>query len=170
MITIQHIEEGLSRAYVDAVVSRAGMTVSIPTRDYGIDGSIRKIGFIRGKRCETGIGVDFQLKSSHSRNIVELFPSRVKYRMEVDAYNNLVFNSATPRILILVLLAYDSDSWVSTNDHCLSIRRTAWWLSLRGRPESTNQESVTVEIPRGQKFDVTSLKSMIARIEQGGRP
>lgn len=65
MITLQHIEEGLSRAYVAAVVARAGAILYTPQFDYGVDGTIARVQRIAsGRYIEDGVKFDFQLKAT----------------------------------------------------------------------------------------------------------
>ena len=43
-------------------------------------------------------------------------------------------------------------------------------ISLRGKPETENLTSVTIEMPRSNQFTVEVLQSMIQRIGNGGSP
>ena len=52
----------------------------------------------------------------------------------------------------------------------LVMRRCGYWVSLRGRPATTNQNTVTVSIPRAQMFHPESFCAIMIRIGQGGLP
>ncbi|MBX3249999.1 MAG: DUF4365 domain-containing protein [Myxococcales bacterium] len=56
------------------------------------------------------------------------------------------------------------------DDERMLVRHCAWWLSLRGRPASSNQSTVRVTIPYDQRFDVEGLRLMMARVAEGGLP
>ncbi|MBA3921339.1 MAG: DUF4365 domain-containing protein [Nostocaceae cyanobacterium] len=47
------------------------------------------------------------------------------------------------------------------------LKRCAYWVSLRGQAESTNQTNVTVYVPRQNIFSVDALKTLIQRIAAG---
>ena len=58
MLTKQHRQEALSRAYVQAIAARCGMSVSIPTPDYGTDLTLNEIESRGARRVETGFKLD----------------------------------------------------------------------------------------------------------------
>jgi hypothetical protein len=64
MITTQHIEETLSRAYVRAIAATAGVIVNVDELDYGCDGAFRSVTWRNSRRVVTGFSIDFQLKAS----------------------------------------------------------------------------------------------------------
>jgi Domain of unknown function (DUF4365) len=43
----------------------------------------------------------------------------------------------------------------------------AYWLSLRRQPQSTNQTTVTVYLPRQNIFNVDTLRNLMQRIAMG---
>jgi hypothetical protein len=64
MMTGQHIEEGLSRAYVMAVAARAGVNINWREFDYGVDGTFCRVSNRNGRLTEDGVALDYQLKAS----------------------------------------------------------------------------------------------------------
>ncbi|MFM6039134.1 MAG: DUF4365 domain-containing protein [Sphaerospermopsis kisseleviana] len=50
----------------------------------------------------------------------------------------------------------------------LCLRRCAYWVSLRGQPQTQNTETVTVYIPRKNVFTVDALKNLMQTIQTGG--
>ena len=71
MLTIQHIQEDLSRAYIQAVAAKAGVNLSLGTQahDYGVDGTFHQVEAIprvdaEGKpymrRRNSGFNLEFQ--------------------------------------------------------------------------------------------------------------
>ena len=47
------------------------------------------------------------------------------------------------------------------------MRRCAYWANIRGLPETTNKETVTVAIERQNRFDTESLKDLMDRARTG---
>lgn len=64
MITDQHIEEGLSRACIQAIAARAGLSLSKPEPDYGVDGAFNEVNILNGRRFQSGFSLHYQLKAS----------------------------------------------------------------------------------------------------------
>ena len=87
MFPQQQIEELLSCAHVQAVASRAGVSISFPDRDFGVDGTFRQIAVLGSRRFPSGFALDFQLKAS-TRYQIEL--DHIVYDLEVKTYNDLI--------------------------------------------------------------------------------
>jgi Domain of unknown function (DUF4365) len=62
------------------------------------------------------------------------------------------------------MLAQD---WLQQSETELCLKRCAYWTSLRGQPESTNQTTVTVYIPRTNIFSVDALKNIMQQVAKG---
>ena len=77
---------------------------------------------------------------------------------------------AVPRILVVMLVPDKLEDWLNHTERELAIRRCTYWMSLREMPETTNETSVTVAIPRINLFSVDGLRSMMSRIDQGSFP
>ena len=77
---------------------------------------------------------------------------------------------AVPRILVVMLVPDKLEDWLNHTERELAIRRCTYWMSLREMPETTNETSVTVAIPRINLFLVDGLRSMMSRIDQGSFP
>jgi hypothetical protein len=44
------------------------------------------------------------------------------------------------------------------------LRYCGYWVSLRDRPETSNQNTVTVHLPRKNTFGVAGLTELMARV------
>ena len=49
----------------------------------------------------------------------------------------------------------------------LTLRRRAYWLSLQGKGEVSNAQTVTVHIPVGNLLNVESLQTLMERSREG---
>lgn len=49
----------------------------------------------------------------------------------------------------------------------LSIGHCAYWVSLRGMPETQNATTVSIELPRSNQFTVEALSTMIHWFGEG---
>src|ERR1700689_3780301 len=98
MLTTQHIQEDLSRAYIQAAAARAGVNLSLGTQahDYGVDGTFHQVtvrkrvdndGMLRDLLVNSGFNLEFQCKASKAW-IDE--PDAIAYDLEAKTYNDLV--------------------------------------------------------------------------------
>lgn len=95
----------------------------------------------------------------------------IRYPLRRKNYDGLrPTDLMAPRILIVVLLPRDIEEWVSLSPAQLVLQRCAYWRSLAGCPPTENEETVTVPVPRANLFDVTALKEMMQRVDEGGAP
>lgn len=168
MLTENHIKEGLSRAFILAVAHRAGLNCTLREFDYGIDGTFRDVKVVGKRRVESGFSLDFQAKASEN---CQIEPAHLAYDLEAKSHKDLVDSSVgCPRILVVLSLPEDRQKWLEVGPESLLLRRSAWWVSLRGIPPTTNTQSERIRIPITQVFDVPALTSMMDRIRSGGLP
>ena len=160
MMTHNDVEEALSRAYVFAVASRAGVDVGGTFKDYGVDGTFRRIAILPdNKRMPTGYPVDFQLKASISCTVGD---TSISYRMTAIAYNKLVWrrnSGGIPIVLILMVLPSDPDHWMAHNEDELLLRQCCYWYLVG----DTEAEGVTkvIDIPRSQALSPSELIQLL---------
>ena len=154
------IQERLSRAYVEAVVYRAGFRLSYPqVDDHGIDGTIESYAGGLNR-------VDFQLKSSTD---CEFRGDEVIYDLRVEDYNRLTKADDLPRALILYAMPSDDSLWLSQSEDELCLRRCAYWVSLMGMSKSSNVSTQRVRLPQSNVFDEDGLRAMFDQlIRRGG--
>ncbi len=169
MITTQHIEEDLSKAYIQAVAAKAGVNLGIRDRshDYTVDGTFHQVQSINGDRAESGHGIDFQLKAS--KNVI-VGSEDVRYDLDADTYNYLVrrSNRARTRSIILILLALHEvqDNWLALSEEELAIRKCCYWTRLSGAVTG-NASTRRVQIPRSQQFTPATLVKLLEQVELG---
>lgn len=166
-MTEAHTKELISKAYVNALAARVGMTVANSSLDYGLDGTFKDIEYdVETKEYgETGFGIDFQLKAT-----VNALPKKgvIKYSLEVKNYHKLIkTHVGTPRILIVYSMPRDKDMWLTVNDNETLLRKCAWWCSLQGYPEVENKERVVIKIPLTQQLTPEVLIELMQKVKEG---
>ena len=166
MMTLNDIEEALSRAYVFAVAARAGVDLGTTFKDYGVDGTFRRIAVLSdNKRMPTGYPVDFQLKASID---CTMNTSTVSYRMKAVAYNKLVWrrnNGGCPIVLILMVLPNDPSQWMAHTEESILIRQCCYWY-LVGETE-VDSSTIVLEIPRSQALTTSGLSALLNAAQAG---
>lgn len=159
LLTIADQEEELSLVYVRAIAAEAGYATSAPSLDRsGVDLSVHAGGTMKP-------ALDLQLKASI--NLVELSDGFVRFKLKRRNYDLLRTETQTPRLLVVLDLPADRDRWVTVTEKKLVLRNRAYWLSLRGFQESTNEVSITVKIPKANLFNVDSMRSLMNQSRRG---
>lgn len=166
LLTRNQQQESLSRAYIQAIAARAGMSVSVPSPDAGIDMSVHDVTVVGRQRIESGYRIDLQAKST---TLARLDAHEVRYDLEVAAYETLRYPAGCPRLLVVLVLPEDETRWLAQSDDELIVRRAAYYLSLRGSGPTRNRRSVRVSVPRGNLFSVAALQALITSIKSGGK-
>jgi hypothetical protein len=156
------IMEELSLVYVRAVASRAGFSVEEVRRDRdSIDVHVCARGPLDGGSVESPV-LAIQLKST-ARDLSD-DDAEIPYDLKVKNYNDLTRTTFIERILVVLLLPRDPALWLTWTEEALVLRRSAYWLSLKGRPPTANKETARVRLQRGQVFDMTSIRTILGRI------
>ena len=163
-ITEEHIKEGISKAYVKAIASFAGLNTQEYGYDYGLDGTFSGVTVRNRRIVDNGIKLDYQLKSSTRVTIEDDF---IKYPLESKNYNDLVTKVATPRILIVYKLPENREEWIKISEESTSFKDCAWWYSLCGQDSTINKSSKIIKIPRNQGFNDRNLQELMRKVERG---
>ena len=158
-------KEEFSRAYVRAVAAVAGFAWSQPSvDDDSIDLTLAAKG---GNGTFRSPKLDLQLKCHAALMPLD---SHMSYPLKLKNYNELRDIFLVPRILVVVLVPDKVVDWLNHSEAELQLRRSGYWVNLRGLPASANTTTVTVQIPRHQLFTPDELRQIMQRIGAGGSP
>lgn len=164
MLSHNDIMEELSLAHVRAVASRGGFAVQEVRRDRdSIDLHIHARGPLGGGVLHSP-ALAIQLKST-AHDLPADFVG-FSYDLRVRNYNDLIRPTLIPGVLVLFLLPEDPELWLTWTEQALTLRRSASWLSLHGRPPTTSEASVRVHLTRSQVFDGAALRGLLERISR----
>lgn len=170
MLTPQHRQELLSRAYVVAIAASVGMNFSTRGLDYGIDLTLHEVTTrtdSTGKKrlVESGHTLDIQIKST---TIAIMGQEHIAYDLDVDGYDDLRDERVrTPRILVLHVQPGEEADRVSQTQSELTLGGCCYWFSLKGLGPITNTATTRIRIPKSQEFSAVQLEQIMARINQG---
>jgi hypothetical protein len=158
---MSHAQEQFSKAFVLAVAALAGCSAAAPDPDVDdIDWTLSCR--LRPRRPK----LDLQVKSwTRDTGTAEA----IHYPLQRKSYDGLILtNLLIPRFLVLV--PPQPEAWLSVSPERLVLRRCGYWSSLAGQPESENESSVTVHVPRANLFDVAAVTALMRAINEGGVP
>lgn len=168
MLTSEHIKEDLSRAYVQAVGAKAGVIVNIGERghDYGIDGSFHEVSLLDGRRIESGITLDFQLKATTR---LKTYDDCVVFNLDAKTINLLANRvnrpCATPAILIVLSMPSSPDEWLRLSERELVLKNCCYWSHVSSL--TNNLYTAKHKILRSQLFTPVALKDLLEQISKG---
>lgn len=91
---------------------------------------------------------------------------RVAYWLDdLDEYNRLRQPRAIPpRILAVLFLPTDPESWLEASPEELLLKNAAYWVSLVGAPESSNSSGQTIYLPEGNLLSPSGLIALFERV------
>lgn len=166
VVDINQRKEQFSNAYMRAVASVAGFACYKPeVDDDSVDWGLAARG---GNGTTRSPKVEMQLKCC-GRDIVG--DNDLSYPLKIKNYDELRFeNYQVPRILVVVAVPEDIGDWLVHTEEQLAMKYCGYWVSLRGKPDTTNTATVAVKLPRTQQFTVEQLAAMMARIGNGDQP
>lgn len=167
MIPREHKQEQLSKAYINAVVAHAGHTFSAPQLDYGVDGSMHKIASANGRRYDSGIVIDVQLKATTRWILQDNF---VLYDVEAQTFNDLANRfqeeRATEMILAVLCLPQDENDWLSITEEQLILKKCCYWCKITDQP-TDNTASKRIKIPKGNLLSPEAVIELLEKVAQG---
>jgi hypothetical protein len=163
-VTENEQKQQLSVAYVHAVAARAGYTCQVQiVDDDSVDVVIGAAGYVHDEAVLGSPRVEVQLKATSA---LRTGPRFLTFPLKPKNYHELRRRTVVPRVLVVLVLPKSSGEWLEITEECMISRRCAYWVSLLEMPESANVRSVSVKLPRSQRFDVEQLQGMMERISR----
>lgn len=159
MYSVQDTESELSVAYLQAIAARNRFSCAISPRtmdNNGIDATLHGVDNFGGVLTEITLHV--QLKATVKQPAIQ--DGKFSFCLDsIELYNKLRSTTVSvPKILVVLFLPSDQPEWLKHSPEELCIRKCAYWVSLKGAPESTNKTGITVYIPERQALSPEELK------------
>lgn len=161
---LQNCMEDMSISYLQALCAKVGYNMDFPKRDNcGVDTTLT----CPGKPLETSQiyspKIEIQLKASYS-NVTVTPEGDIKYKLEVKNYNILIReDSFYPKILVLLHMNKDQDFWIEQTRDYLKLTKCAYWLNLKGFPETDNRNTITITIPKENILTAKTLETLMIK-------
>lgn len=159
-ITVQHTQENLCRAHIQAIAAMAGVNLGMSReQDYGIDGHFDPVVIQEGRRVESGFPICFQAKATINWSTQN---GCIGYDLEAKSFNDLARRSpaATTMILILLCLPRDQVNWHSVSASSTALNHCCYWHVIRDGP-TDNAMTKRIHIPVDQLLTPTSLLQLL---------
>jgi hypothetical protein len=153
-------QECFGNAFLLAVAGVAGCAISAPCPD---DDSI---DWTLSCQLPRRPKIDVQMKTWTGDDGSS---DPIRYPLKRKNYDDLILTDVfAPRILVLVTIPQDSGEWMELSVENLILRRWGYWVFLAGQPQSDNETSVTVSVPRANVLTVEALQELMQRVNEGG--
>lgn len=172
-LSANDIEAELSYAYLHAVAAKAGVGCKTGVRhddNAGIDAVLTGWGPFPGGGYLEEVTLNVQLKATVKSSPVkgEHWSYSLRGIRRYDDLRNDAFS--TPRILVVLFLPDSRDEWLQHTEDALTLRKCAYWVSLRGAEPSDNDKAQTIYLPKVQRFDPDGLLALMARLSHNDIP
>ena len=168
----QNIEAELSYAYLHAIAAKAGMSCKPGDRHddgEGVDAEVNYRG-VTGHPYLTQIQLNIQLKATTKKQNLKN-DTFSYYFMGVSRYYKLSINdSKIYKILVVLFLPENPDSWLYCTEDELVLKNAAYWVCLYGADKSDNDSGQTVYIPKVNLLTPDGLKDLAIMAVNDGVP
>lgn len=157
----------LSYAYLHGVAGRAGCECQHSGRisdNLGIDARLTARGVFAPPPSYTLFDVYVQLKAT-SQNLA-VVKNRLSFRLEKAQYDKMRETAVKNQwILVVFVLPELREDWLKTSAQALTLKRCAYWVSLRGAPPPPDgpDDRLTIHIPKRNRFTVAALRDLLVR-------
>lgn len=164
------VESEISYAYLHAIASKIGAGCKVGSRhddNNGIDATLTAWGpFLNGGYIEE-VDLKIQLKAT-IKQPVNIGGTHWSYFLKgLTRYNDLRSEAvAVHRILIVMFLPSDQNEWVNISENELTLKKCAYWVSLRGASTSSNGSGETVYLPKTQIFNPENLLDICSKLSR----
>jgi len=156
-------KEEFSYAYINSIVSTAGLSQIIQTRSM----DMKSVDITISKPDKPYPVIDVQVKCTSSSDIIDINKNSILYDLPVNNYNQLIDKDRrTPLIFILVLVPEDVHDWVVV-DKAKSetlVKKCAYWMSLKGYSETNNNTKQRIKIPLTNLLTPDSLNLIMDKV------
>jgi hypothetical protein len=168
MLPQNKVKEELSLAYVMAVAAKNGFVTDFSRVDYdSVDAKISCSGKLSEDSIVQSPEIHLQLKATADQSLVK--NDGVHFPLPVKNYNDLRSNTAVPRLLVVLLLPENAEEWLSHSPEHLILKKCAYYLNLKGRPQTENQNTETVIVPLSNLFSPEALGQLMLKASMQDR-
>jgi hypothetical protein len=158
-------QEQFSIAYIRAIAAAAGYSLEeIIVDEDSVDCSIMQRGSGDKYPIHEALRVQLKCTYAHSPDGEYLTYSS----LSLKNYNDLRRNCMNPRILVVLHVPNEnSENWIQQNENSITLNHLAYWVSIKGRPERQNKETVSIKIPTSQILTIETLRDLMNKLANG---
>lgn len=157
----------MSEAYLRALCAANGYTIDKREHDNdGIDIGVVCSDKVADDSILESTELKIQLKSSYA-NITAHDDGSITYKLEVKNYKSLISTKRMiPLILVVFHMSREEAEWIEQTTDWLKIKKCAYWISLKGKPNTDNTEKISIRIPATNLLTKESLKEIMWKVSK----
>mgnify|MGYP000662724646 CR=1 FL=1 len=157
------LQQQFSIAYVHAISTVAGYSLEeIRLDEDSVDCSIMQRG--DDKTFPLFESLRVQLKCTYAHHPDGEY---LTYPLSLKNYNDLRRHCMNPRILIVVHTPENCEHWIQQNENSITLNHLAYWVSLKGMPDTSNTTTVSIKIPTSQIITIETLRNLMNKLANG---
>lgn len=165
MLTRYQTQSELSLAYLHAVAAKVGFAVNIPHPDMdSVDAEVSAAGKIDATSIQHSPRIEIQLKATINFTINS--NNEIPFSLDLKNYNDLRVNTMIPRLLVVFCMPRDNNEWLKHSEEELTLKKCAYYLNLKGMPESNNSGSQTVYVPIANVLSPETLHQLMIKVSK----
>lgn len=159
--------EDMSEAYLRALCAANGYNIEKGNHDNdGIDIGLECKGKVAEDSILHSTELKVQLKSSYAK-ITTHDDGSITYQLEVKNYKSLIDTQRmVPLILVVFHMPREEAQWIEQTKDWLKIKKCAYWISLKGRENTDNVETISIRIPADNLLTKNSLRDIMHKISK----
>jgi hypothetical protein len=162
MLTENLRKSEISVAYLHSIAAKCGFEFSEPRIDNdSADVLLSANGKLSIDSTLTSSKIEIQLKATVNWVIKE---GKISFSLTKKNYDDLRAKTVVAKILVLLCLPKTEEEWISHSIEQLTIRKCAYWISLKDYPERDNESNVTVHLE--ELFSPETLKDLLLKISK----
>ena len=156
-------KEQFNVAYLNALAAQAGINYArTDVDDDSIDVYYIGRGF-KGKIRNPQI--QLQLKCT-SQDLIN--GKILKFPLSRKNYDDLRGkNILCPRYLAVLVVPTNCEAWVTHGENFMQLSHSCYWVSIKDHPATTNEDSITIDVPLSQKLTAAELKALMQLASDG---
>ena len=162
-------KEALSKSFVRVVAAHAGIEVTQPERDLGVDLNLEQLQRYEEpngatRLTTTGLVVGVQVKAT-TLSGVRMDDDHLSYDLDVKCFNDIVRREAGPSPLVLALfvLPDDSNEWLALEESAVTLRRCGYlWRGNGTGALSENAYTQRIRVPLESRITVSTLHELFS--------
>jgi hypothetical protein len=107
------------------------------------------------------------MKLKATVNLGDAKNGEFRFPLKRRNYDLLRISTQVPRLLVVLDLPPTAEQWLTVTHESLILRRSAYWMSPAGAPETDNETSVTVSIDTAHRLDTHALRTLMEQSRTG---
>jgi DNA polymerase III delta prime subunit len=156
--------EGYSRGHIQNIAALAGVSMrSSYGFDYDVDVAFQPVKYFRGRLVESGYSLDAIVRPTINWTVSQ---NNIAFILDTKSYNRIIERNNNKRAIPVILILSCFPAAYQDVDDPYLLKINCYWTALQGT-FTENSHSVTVRIPRTQRFTPESLNLLLRKVEQG---